>query len=227
MTEFHHYLSVFSSLSENIPTTLYLAVMSLFWSVILGMVLTLLQTSRYKLLSLLAVLYIDIARGAPLLLLILLVFYGSKLVLNQWHINTHIVSDQTFAIVAIALSMSAYFSELMRSSYDAVSHTQREAIQSLNIPARTGFIRIIFPQAFIFSLPNLSNLLINLVKMTSLVSVIGIADVFNRAQKISQNSYGLNQIAAYVGVMLIYWILNLFIFISLKKIEKRYQYLLN
>lgn len=227
MFEIHQLLSVLSMLIENVPTTLYLTLMSLFWSVVVAVVLSLLQSSQYKVLSWLAKLYIDIVRGAPLLLLILLVFYGGKLVLNYWQINTHSISDKTFAITAIALSMSAYFAELMRSSYQAVSNTQREAIESVNIAPVIGFVRIILPQALILSLPNLSNLLINLVKLTSLVSIIGIADVFNRAQKISQNSYGLNQVSAFVGVILIYWILNVLIFLTLKKVEKKYQYLLN
>jgi His/Glu/Gln/Arg/opine family amino acid ABC transporter permease subunit len=221
------FFNVFSMLLENVPVTLYLALMSFLWSVILGGILTIFQESSYKPLAFLTKLYIDVIRGAPLLLLILLVFYGGKLILTSYQINPRVISDEAFGIFAISISMAAYFSELMRSSYRAVNVSQKEAIYSANIPFTTGFVRILFPQALIIALPNLSNLLINLVKLTSLVSVIGIVDVFNRAQKISKNSYGLNQIAAFIGVILIYWILNVLIFVVLKKIEKKYNYLLN
>lgn len=225
--EVESFLSVLSKLLENVPLTLYLAIMSFVWSVILGGVLTVLQESRCKAVSFVTTLYVDIIRGAPLLLLILLVFYGGKLILTTYQINPRIISDEAFSIFAISISMAAYFSELMRSSYHAVSATQKEALKSVNIPPVTGFVRVVFPQALIIALPNLSNLLINLVKMTSLVSVIGIVDVFNRAQKISKNSYGLNQISAFIGVILIYWVLNVLIYVALKKVEKKYHYLLN
>lgn len=221
------FLTILSTILGSLPTTLYLAVSSLIWSLILGAILTLLQESRYRILAFITKCYVDLIRGAPLLLLILLIFYGGKLVLNNLHVNTSFMSDQSYAIVAISVSMSAYFSELMRSSYRAVSPTQREAIKSINMPPFIGMVRILFPQMLIIALPNLSNLLINLIKLTSLVSVIGIADIFNKAQKISQNSYGLNQIPAFIGVIVIYWALNALIFVVLKKLENKYKYLLD
>ncbi|MGL6017332.1 MAG: amino acid ABC transporter permease, partial [Gibbsiella quercinecans] len=63
-------------------------------------------------------------------------------------------------------------------------------------------------------------------KMTSLVNIIGIVDIFGRAQKIAQNSYGAKQVAAFISVIIIYWALNVAIYFLTQRIEKRYRYLL-
>jgi L-cystine transport system permease protein len=82
-----------------------------------------------------------------------------------------------------------------------------------------------FPPGLIIAIPVFGNLLINLVKMTSLVNIIGIVDVFG-AQKISQNSYGAKQVAAFISVIIVYWVLNSIILYFTTRIEKKYQFLL-
>lgn len=62
--------------------------------------------------------------------------------------------------------------------------------------------------------------------MTSLVNIIGIVDVFGRAQKVSQNSYGEKQVAAFISVIIVYWVLNSIILYFTTRIEKKYQFLL-
>ena len=136
------------------------------------------------------------------------------------------ISDTTFAVLSISVSISPYFAEMMRSAWRAVDTGQKEAIISLNIPWHKGMQRIIFPQGLIIAIPVFGNLLINLVKMTSLVNIIGIVDVFGRAQKISQNSYGSKQVAAFISVIIVYWVLNSIILYFTTRIEKKYQFLL-
>ncbi len=212
-------------LVESLNVTLTIAFYSLVFGLLVGAFLTSMQNNRFYLVRRFAHYYIDIMRGAPLALLILLVFYGGKLILSRFA-SSLVIADQTFAILAISLSISGYFAEMMRSAYQAVDVGQKEAVQSTNIPPLIGFCRIIFPQCFILAVPNFCNLLINLVKMTSLVNIIGIVDVFGRAEKISQNSYGARQIPAFVSVIVVYWVLNLMIRFFTKYIEHRYQYLL-
>ena len=136
------------------------------------------------------------------------------------------ISDTTFAVLSISVSISPYFAEMMRSAWRAVDSGQKEAIISLNIPWHKGIRRIIFPQGLIIAIPVFGNLLINLVKMTSLVNIIGIVDIFGRAQKISQNSYGAKQVAAFISVIIVYWVLNNIILYFTTRIEKKYQFLL-
>ncbi|SFE78638.1 cystine transport system permease protein/L-cystine transport system permease protein [Phytobacter palmae] len=213
-------------LLENLPVTLGITLASLLLGLALGLVATALQFSHSSLLRLLAKVYTDVLRGAPLALLILLFFFGGKLILSALELPALLISDTTFAILSISVGISPYFAEMMRSAWNAVDVGQKEAIRILNIPWHIGIARIIFPQGLIIAIPNFGNLLINLVKMTSLVNIIGIVDIFGRAQKISQNSYGAKQVTAFISVILIYWLLNMIIFYLTSRIEKKYQYLL-
>ncbi|WP_447314679.1 ABC transporter permease subunit [Klebsiella michiganensis] len=209
-------------LLENLPVTLGITLASL----LLGLTIALLQFSRFRPLSAAANGYTDILRGAPLALLILLFFFGGKLILTALALPPLWISDTTFAVLSISVSISPYFAEMMRSAWRAVDSGQKEAIISLNIPWHQGIRRIIFPQGLIIAIPVFGNLLINLVKMTSLVNIIGIVDIFGRAQKISQNSYGAKQVAAFISVIIVYWVLNSIILYFTTRIEKKYQFLL-
>lgn len=219
-------LFIVPKLLENLPVTLGITLASLLLGLALGLVAAVLQFSRSSLLSWLAKAYTDVLRGAPLALLILLFFFGGKLILSAFELPALLISDMTFAILSISVGISPYFAEMLRSAWNAVDAGQKEALRSLNIPWYIGIAHVIFPQGLIIAIPNFGNLLINLVKMTSLVNIIGIVDIFGRAQKISQNSYGAKQVAAFISVILIYWLLNVIIFYLTTRIEKKYQYLL-
>ncbi|HHJ4372072.1 TPA: ABC transporter permease subunit [Klebsiella variicola] len=214
---------ILPKLLENLPVTLGITLASLLLGLTIALLIVLLQFSRFKPLSAEADGYTDILRGAPLALLILLFFFGGKLILTALALW---ISDTTFAVLSISVSISPYFAEMMRSAWRAVDTGQKEAIISLNIPWHKGMLRIIFPQGLIIAIPVFGNLLINLVKMTSLVNIIGIVDIFGRAQKISQNSYGAKQVAAFISVIIVYWVLNSIILYFTTRIEKKYQFLL-
>jgi len=226
LLSFDDLLFIVPKLLENLSVTLGITFASLLLGLALGLLAAVLQFSRLLLLRLLAKAYTDVLRGAPLALLILLFFFGGKLILSTLGLPATLISDTTFAILSISVGISPYFAEMMRSAWNAVDIGQKEALRSLNIPWHIGVLRVIFPQGLIIAIPNFGNLLINLVKMTSLVNIIGIVDIFGRAQKISQNSYGAKQVAAFISVILIYWLLNIIIFYLTGRIEKKYQYLL-
>ncbi|MCG8708278.1 ABC transporter permease subunit [Brenneria sp. 4F2] len=220
-------IEIFPKLLENLSVTLYISIASLVLGLLLGLLLTVMQESQRGVIRRSALIYIDVMRSTPLLLLIFLVFFGSKVFLSQLGVSQRLFSDSFLAIVAITLGMSAYFSEMMRSAYRAVDKGQLEAINSLAIPVFGGFLRIILPQATVIAIPNLGNLMINIVKLTSLVSLIGIVDVFGRAKKISNSNYGVNQLEAFISVIIIYWIINVLIDVAMKFLEKKYRYLLD
>ena len=161
---------ILPKLLENLPVTLGITLASLLLGLTIALLIVLLQFSRFKPLSAVANGYTDILRGAPLALLILLFFFGGKLILTALALPPLWISDTTFAVLSISVSISPYFAEMMRSAWRAVDTGQKEAIISLNIPWHKGMLRIIFPQGLIIAIPVFGNLLINLVKMTSLVN---------------------------------------------------------
>lgn len=217
---------IFPKLLVNLPTTLYISISATIIGLFIGFLLTLMLESRIKTVQFIGKRIIDILRSTPFLLLIFLIFFSAKTLLSALNLSTKLLSDSSLAILAIGFGMSAYFSEMMHSSYKAIDKGQLEAIYSLAMPSYIGFFRIILPQAMIVAIPNLGNLMINIVKTTSLVSLIGIVDIFGKAQKISNNNYGIYQLEAYISVILIYWIINVIIDVSMRLLEKKYRYLI-
>lgn len=217
---------IFPKLLVNLPTTLYISISATIIGLFIGFLLTLMLESRIKTVQFIGKRIIDILRSTPFLLLIFLIFFSAKTLLSALNLSTKLLSDSSLAILAIGFGMSAYFSEMMHSSYKAIDKGQLEAIYSLGMPSYIGFFRIILPQAIIVAIPNLGNLMINIVKTTSLVSLIGIVDIFGKAQKISNNNYGIYQLEAYISVILIYWIINVIIDVSMRLLEKKYRYLI-
>lgn len=142
-------------LLENLPVTLGITLASLLLGLTIALLIVLLQFSRFRPLSAAANGYTDILRGAPLALLILLFFFGGKLILTALALPPLWISDTTFAVLSISVSISPYFAEMMRSAWRAVDSGQKEAIISLNIPWHQGIRRIIFPKGLLLLFPSL------------------------------------------------------------------------
>ncbi|MCS5947107.1 ABC transporter permease subunit [Klebsiella variicola subsp. variicola] len=206
--------------------TLGITLASLLLGLTIALLIVLLQFSRFKPLSAVANGYTDILRGAPLALLILLFFFGGKLILTALALPPLWISDTTFAVLSISVSISPYFAEMMRSAWRAVDTGQKEAIISLNIPWHKGMLRIIFPQGLIIAIPVFGNLLINLREDDLTGQYYWYCRYFWPCTKISQNSYGAKQVAAFISVIIVYWVLNSIILYFTTRIEKKYQFLL-
>ena len=93
----------------------------------------------------------------------------------------------------------------MRSAYLSVDTGQREAALSIGMNNVQCLRRVIIPQAFKISLPNLGNVIISLLKETSYVFTIGVIDILGKAKLIGAEGYGVRQLEVYIGVALIYW----------------------
>ena len=119
-------LLIVPKLLENLPITLGITLASLLLGLALGLVATVLQFSRSSLLRWLAKAYTDVLRGAPLALLILLFFFGGKLILSALELPALLISDMTFAILSISVGISPYFAEMMRRYRTKRGDTQSE-----------------------------------------------------------------------------------------------------
>lgn len=180
-------------LLENLPVTLGITLASLLLGLTIALLIVLLQFSRFRPLSAAANGYTDILRGAPLALLILLFFFGGKLILTALALPPLWISDTTFAVLSISVSISPYFAEMMRSAWRAVDSGQKEAIISLNIPLGIREYGGLFSPRAYYCYSVFGNLLINLVKMTSLVNIIGIVDVLGGHKRFRKIATGLNK----------------------------------
>jgi polar amino acid transport system permease protein len=176
--EVAHY--IFSGLFLNAAwTTLWISVVAQFLGVILGLFLALMRMSHFPLLSLPARFYIWLFRGSPLLVQILILFVG---------IPEIIQGSQTFltvyvcVLLAFSLNEGAYMAEITRAGISSVDVGQMEAAKALGMRYSLAMRRIVIPQAARVIIPPLGNEFNNMLKTTSLASVIGLQELTGTAE---------------------------------------------
>ena len=163
--------------------TIILAAAAVVFGSILGIILTLLRRSRFKIIKLLGDIYVEFVRGTPLLAQVYIIYVGVPLLLNGMDIP-----DIVVGIIALSLNAAAYISETIRSGIEAVSRGQMEAARSLGMNERIAMFDIILPQAFKNILPALGNQFIGSIKDSSIVSVIGIAELMYKTTIVRGNT---------------------------------------
>ncbi|MEH7116294.1 amino acid ABC transporter permease [Neobacillus vireti] len=163
--------------------TIILAVCAVVIGSILGVLLTLLRRSRFVVVKVLADIYVEFIRGTPLLAQIFIFYVGLPILFNGMEIP-----DLAVGIIALSINASAYISETIRSGIDAVPRGQMEAARSLGMNQRLTMFDIILPQAFKNILPALGNQFIGSIKDSSIVSVIGIAELMYKATIVRGNT---------------------------------------
>lgn len=195
----------------SVPLTIFSFVIGLAIALLVALI-RILPNKNFigKLLFGLAKFYISIIRGTPILVQLMIVFYG----LPAMGIY---LDPLPTAIIGFSLNVGAYTSETIRAAILSVPKGQWEAGFSVGMNYRQTFIRIILPQAFKVSIPPLSNSFIDLFKTTAIASTITITELFRTAQQIANNSYDF--LPLYIEAALIYWSFCYFLFLGQKKLE--------
>lgn len=189
-------------------------IITLLASIPLGLIIALLRRSKYKLIELIARLYILVMRGTPLLLQLIVIFYGLPLL--------GVTFDRfTSGIIAFLLNYAAYFAEIFRGGIESIDKGQREAAAVLGFDKITMFKRIILPQVIKIILAPISNEVITLIKDTSLVYILGLNDILRLAQIQSIREVSLLPL---LEVGFIYLALVAVITQGFKLLEKKYSY---
>lgn len=206
--------ALMSSMFEGLLVTIEIFLLTLVFSIPLGIIVALCRLSKIKPLNLAAQFYIWIMRGTPLLLQLIFIFFGLPIV--------GITFDRfTAAIIAFSLNYGAYFGEIFRGGIKSIDKGQYEAAEVLGLSPFKTFRRIILPQAFKITLPSISNEVITLIKDTSLVYVVGIGELL-RAGKIATNRDATLVPLVVVGCF--YLILTAVLTKVFKMLEERVSY---
>ncbi len=168
---------------HGVPITLLIAGVSIIFSIIPAILLALGRIHKIKGVTTFSIVYLAFIRATPPILLILFFYSLLPSLLNRLlsainsSFNIFNLSPIYYAFIIFSFLTTGSLSEIFRSALSTVSKQQLEAGQSVGLTTFQTYRRIIFPQALISALPNLSNLTINLVKGTSLVFVMTIKDI--------------------------------------------------
>ncbi len=198
--------------SAGITVTIPLALISFAIGLVLAIAAALMRISGNRLLSGIARFYISAIRGTPLLVQIFVIFYG----LPQIGVR---IDAYLAAVIALSLNVGGYAAEVIRAAILSVPKGQWEAAFTVGLPRATALRRIILPQAARVSVPPLSNTFISLVKDTSLVASITVAEMFRVAQNIA--AFSLDFLVIYIEAAFIYWLFCLVLSFGQDRIERR------
>ncbi|MEV7045210.1 amino acid ABC transporter permease [Amycolatopsis sp. NPDC051061] len=223
---FGHYL--FSpSLLLGLGHTVELAVISMALSIVLGVVLAVMRQSANKVLTTAAGAYVWVFRATPLLVLLLLLYNLAALYpeLSLGHLvavdtNT-VITVAGAAIIGLTLHESAYCAEIFRAGLISVGRGQREAAEALGMPGSLALRRIIMPQAMRAIVPPLTNQFVNVVKTTSIVSVIAMPELLYSAQIIYARTY--ETIPLLLVVTFWYLVITALLTVAQRRIERHFN----
>lgn len=207
-------ITLMPSLMNGAYETLKIFFLTLIFSLPLGIVVSLARLSKNALVSTVMQVYILIMRGTPLLLQLIFVFFGLPLIGVDLDRNTS-------ALLAFVLNYAAYFAEIFRGGILSIDKGQYEASEVLGFSQADTFIRIIMPQMIKKVLPPISNEIINLVKDSSLVYVVGIGELL-RAGKIASNRDA--SLLPLLMVGLLYLVMTAVFTEIFRLLEKKYSY---
>ncbi|ALC90016.1 arginine ABC transporter permease [Bacillus sp. FJAT-18017] len=198
---------------EGIWVTLGIVLVAGILGFILGIILSIFKISNIKPLAWFADAYTSVFRGTPLVLQLMIIYFGSPQLLG-YQIDMHVA-----AILSFGLNSGAYISEIIRAGILAVDKGQREAAMALGVPSRPMMLDIILPQAMKNILPALMNEFITLTKESAIVTTIGVADIMRRSYQVGAEYYAYLEPLLFAG--LIYYLMVITLTFLGKGVERR------
>lgn len=205
-------------LVKGLAASLSIFFLTLIFSLPLGLLIAAGRLSKFKPLSLFVKLYISIVRGTPLMLQLLVVFFGPYFLFG---VKTS--SSYRFAavIIGFTLNYAAYFAEIYRSGIQAVPKGQHEAAQILGYSRSQTFFKIVFPQMVKNIIPSVTNEVITLVKDTSLAFAVSYTEMFTLAKQVAAAKTTIMPLFI-AGVF--YYVFNFIVAFVMERIEKKMNY---
>ena len=197
--------------------TVGLSFVSVLLGILIGLVLAFFRLSKVKILNLISSAYVELIRGTPLLAQIMLVKFGLYDLITA---NTKIsIPDIAIGIIAVSLNSGAYVCEIIRSGISSVDKGQIEAGRSLGMSKSMTMRLIVLPQAIKNILPALCNEFVTVIKETSIISYIGVTDLFYIANAISAMTY--KSFESMLAIAFIYFVITFTLSKLVRLLERR------
>lgn len=191
---------------------------TLLFSLPLGLLVCFGRMSKNPLIRNIIKVYISIMRGTPLMLQLMVVYFGPYFIFG-------IRISRGYSLIAVfigfAINYAAYFAEIYRGGIESMSVGQYEAAKILGYNKTQTFVRIIFPQVFKRILPSITNEVITLVKDTSLAFVVAVSEMFTIAKQIASSQ---TTMMPFVIAAIFYYVFNFVVAFVMEALEKKLNY---
>jgi glutamine transport system permease protein len=207
--------SAFPYLMEGLQVTLYIFVIAIILGFIIGLIMALLRLAPNKILNWIAKVYVDAIRGTPFIVQLFFIYFG----INSLQVIS--MNNTTAGIITVAINGGAYFAEIIRAGIQSIDKGQTEAARSIGLTGAQTMRFVILPQAFRRMLPTITNQSIISLKDTSLLSIIGIADLTQQGQIQASATFEAFTIWLTVGVF--YFVIIYLLSILANFVERRFE----
>ena len=205
--------SNFSSIMTGLQVTIYMTLASLVLSICIGLLIAFGRISKNKILNILCSVYLAWFRGTPLLVQLMILYYGLAIGLGYG------LSATAAGIIGLGMYSGAYVSEIARGAIQSIDGGQMEAGRSLGMGYWQTMIKVILPQAIRRMLPPFGNEFIALTKNSSLLSVITVHELMRAGNLIV--SYNFRYFEIYIGIAMIYFVINFSISKLIEHFERK------
>lgn len=203
-------------LSEGMLVSVEIFTLTLLFSLPLGLFVAFGRMSKNPLLRNIIKIYISIMRGTPLILQLMVVYFGPYYIFGLSTPHRFLA-----VIIGFVLNYAAYFAEIYRAGIESMPLGQYEAAKVLGYNKTQTFIKIILPQVIKRILPPVTNEVITLVKDTSLAFVISVPEMFTAAKAIASAQASM---LPFVGAGIFYYIFNFIVAFVMEWVEKKFSY---
>ncbi|MCR5061350.1 MAG: amino acid ABC transporter permease [Saccharofermentans sp.] len=217
-------LSMINQLWEGFEFSVGIFAFTILFSIPLGLLISKGRMSKNRALSAVFRFYISVMRGTPLMLQLLLVYFGPYYLFGVTTGNIEIGPfNYRFiaSIIGFSLNYAAYFAEIFRGGIQSMPRGQYEAAQVLGFTRIQTYFKIILPQVFKRVLPSVTNEVITLVKDTSLAQVLAVTEMFTVAKNLASAQVS---VIPFIAAGIFYYMFNLLVEVVMGRIEKSMSY---
>ncbi len=211
-------LTMIKQLGSGMLVSIEIFMFTLVVSLVLGLIVSFGRKSRITFVRWIVRAYISIMRGTPLMLQLMVVYYGPYYIFGMQISPSYRMAA---VLIGFAVNYAAYFAEIYRGGIESIPAGQYEAAKLLGYNKIQTFFRIIFPQVIKRILPSVTNEVITLVKDTSLAFVIAVPEMFTTAKQIAAAQ---TSVTAFVAAGIFYYIFNLIVAVVMETLEKKLSY---
>ena len=205
----------------GLKVTVLISLISIALGIVIGLIMCLFGTAKNRILRAISAVYIWVVRGTPMIVQAFIVYFGLPQIISMFSPGFRL-SAFTAGVITLSLNAGAYLAEIFRGGISAVSKGQIEAARSLGLSSGKTFRKVVLPKAIKIAIPSMVNQFIITIKDTSILSVIGLADIVNKAKIYVGSTYLFFE--TYVMVAVYYLIIISILMILSKHVEKKFNY---
>ena len=211
-------LNILTQLSEGMLFSILIFSVTLILSLPLGLLVAFARMSKIEAIRIPASIYISIMRGTPLMLQLMVVYFGPYYIFGIKVVDNYRIIA---ALIGFVINYAAYFAEIYRGGIQSIGRGQYEAAKLLGYTKTQTFMVIILPQVIKRILPSITNEVITLIKDTSLAFTISVLEMFSRAKALASSTTSM---IPFVVAACIYYVFNFIVEFIMNGIEKRLEY---